>query len=74
MSFPFVRRAAFVLVKTKRLLAVESDGSHSEDKLRDLKAALSWAAVDEVRVLRRIPVDRRHNAKVNYPQLMRLLQ
>ena len=74
MSFPFVRRAAFVLVKAKRLLAVESDGSLSEDKLRDLKAALSWAAVDEVRVLRRIPVDRRHNAKVNYPQLMRLLQ
>jgi olefin beta-lactone synthetase len=74
MSLPSIRRAAFVLVKTKRLLAVESEPGLSKDKLRYLKALLSWAAVDEVRVLRRIPVDKRHNAKIDYPQLMRLLQ
>ncbi len=73
MSFPFIRRAAFVLVKGRRLLAVEGDALLAGDKLRDLREALSWAAVQEVRVLRRIPVDARHNAKVNYPQLMRLL-
>lgn len=73
MSLPFIRRAAFISAKGKRLLVVEGTRL-SEENLAGLKSSLSWAAVDEIRVLRRIPVDARHNAKVNYPQLLRLIR
>jgi acyl-CoA synthetase (AMP-forming)/AMP-acid ligase II len=74
MSFPFVRRAAFILLKGKRLLAIEVYPGSSEADLTGLKCNLAWAAVDEVRTVRSIPVDARHNAKVNYPKLMAELQ
>ena len=35
---------------------------------------LAWARLDGVILVDRIPVDRRHNAKVDYPALMRLLE
>ena len=73
MSFSFVRRAAFVSVGGKRVLAVEGAAPISRGNLTALQAALLWAPVDEVRQVRRIPVDARHNAKVNYPVLLRLL-
>ena len=34
---------------------------------------LAWAGLDEIRFVRRIPVDRRHNAKVDYVALARLV-
>ena len=73
MSFSFVRRAAFVSVGGKRVLAVEGAAPISRGNLTALQSALLWAPVDEVRQVRRIPVDARHNAKVNYPVLLRLL-
>ena len=72
MSFPFVRRSAFLCVGGKRTLAVE--GGLTKEHLKSLQTALSWVEVDDIRVLRRIPVDARHNAKVNYPGLIRLLK
>lgn len=36
-----------------------------------LKSKLAWAHIEQVLVLPRIPVDRRHNAKVDYPELER---
>jgi hypothetical protein len=33
----------------------------------------AWAAIDDYREVPRIPVDRRHNAKIDYPALGRLL-
>jgi acyl-CoA synthetase (AMP-forming)/AMP-acid ligase II len=71
MSFPFVRRCAFVLHEGKRLLAVEGDLSGSNaDSLRQ---SLLWAKLDELQKVKTIPVDSRHNAKVNYPKLRKLL-
>lgn len=74
MSFPFIRRSAFLLINGKRLLAVEGRSTPPAVELQNLKSALHWAALDEVCVLKRIPVDARHNAKVNYPQLVRLMK
>ena len=34
---------------------------------------LAWARLADVLAVRRIPVDRRHNAKVDYPALRRML-
>lgn len=66
---PNVKRAALVQHKARRLLVVEQQGND----LNDLRDALAWAGIDELRVLKTIPVDKRHNAKVDYPALSKLL-
>ncbi len=68
-----IRRSAAVAVGGRRVLALELE-SPADGTTRDkLAHAVAWAQFDEVRVLRRIPVDRRHNAKIDYPALYRLL-
>jgi acyl-CoA synthetase (AMP-forming)/AMP-acid ligase II len=69
-----VRRAAMVAHHGKRILAVEFYEGQSQADLDALRAALAWTHLDEVRPCRRIPVDKRHNAKIDYPGLYRLLE
>lgn len=66
---PQIRRSALVQHQGKRWLLVEwtQPGDPAE-----LMQRLAWAQLDEVRSLS-IPVDRRHNAKIDYPALYRLL-
>lgn len=71
MTFPAVRRAAALLHQGRRLLVVEADDDST--LVRRLQAATSWAQIDEVVTLARIPVDKRHNAKIDYPKLKELL-
>ena len=73
-----VKHAAFVAHDGRRLLALElydtvNDDSAGKDVSAALQAELAWAQVDEVRVLPRLPVDKRHNAKVDYGALRRVL-
>jgi acyl-CoA synthetase (AMP-forming)/AMP-acid ligase II len=76
-----VARSAFVSHRGRRLLVVEprADGAGSRAALTpaDLRAALmerlAWARLSDVRIVGRVPVDRRHNAKVDYPALARML-
>ncbi|MBV9612527.1 MAG: AMP-binding protein [Acidobacteriaceae bacterium] len=65
--FTGVRRSAVVRVNTRRVLALDSDSIPE-----GLPEAIRWAGIEELRLCR-IPVDRRHNAKVDYPALMKLL-
>jgi acyl-CoA synthetase (AMP-forming)/AMP-acid ligase II len=63
-----VRRAAAVEVDGQGVLVFESDGDR--DRIAaDLSRDLGWAALGAVRAVRRIPVDRRHNAKIDYERL-----
>jgi hypothetical protein len=39
-----------------------------------LRRNLAWASIDEFRFVQAIPLDKRHNAKVDYPALKRMLQ
>jgi hypothetical protein len=39
-----------------------------------LRERLAWSRLADVVVVDRIPVDARHNAKVDYPALHRMLQ
>jgi acyl-CoA synthetase (AMP-forming)/AMP-acid ligase II len=71
MTFPEVRRAAVAAHRAKRLLVVEADGNPELEQ--HLRAATAWAHIDDVVFLERLPVDRRHNAKVDYPALHELL-
>ena len=68
---PALRRCAFLARHGKRCLLVETPDSLPPGEMSRLQAALAWAGVDEVRWLPRIPVDRRHNAKIDYVALSR---
>jgi len=71
---PRLRRAALVSHHGKRVLAVEFYEAPTAADLDAVRAAVAWAQLDEVRPLRGIPVDKRHNAKIDYPSLYRLLE
>ena len=64
---PGVRRAALARIGGRIVLAYEAQRSVN------LRPALAWAAIDEVRRVDRIPLDARHNSKVDYPALARQL-
>ena len=71
---PRVRRVALVAHRGKRVLAVEFYEQHKPGDLGAVREALTWTHLDEVRPCRHIPVDKRHNAKIDYPSLYRLLE
>lgn len=67
-----VVRTALVMHHGRRVLAAQIS-EHSTGVVAALLERLAWAHLDDVIVVDRIPVDRRHNAKVEYPALMQLL-
>lgn len=68
MNDPAVRRAALIAEQGRRLLVIEAGTVPP-----GLREALTWAQFDEIRPLPQVPVDRRHNAKIDYPALRRML-
>lgn len=72
MTFPEVRRAAVIAQGGERWLVVEAHGAGHELEAR-LRQAAAWAHLARVRYLDRMPVDKRHNAKIDYPALRRAL-
>jgi olefin beta-lactone synthetase len=72
MTFPEVRRAAALAHAGGRWLVVEAGATGAELEER-LRAATAWAGIDTVRFIPRMPLDRRHNAKIDYPALRQLL-
>lgn len=73
LEHPAVARAALVAQGGRRILVVEPTGTGAFHPA-ELERALAWAALDEVRCIARIPLDKRHNAKVDYPALRSMLQ
>jgi olefin beta-lactone synthetase len=72
-SVPEVRRVALVGAGGRRTLVYERCRSGAPGVPAGLVRHTSWAAIDDYREVPRIPVDRRHNAKVDYPALSRML-
>ncbi|MBS1810585.1 MAG: AMP-binding protein [Acidobacteria bacterium] len=72
MNFPTVRRAALATRNGQRILVLELE-SREQSVLTQIREVLTWAALDAVQVVKRIPVDKRHNAKVDYPALQKML-
>jgi acyl-CoA synthetase (AMP-forming)/AMP-acid ligase II len=72
MTFPEVRRAAALVRQGRRLLVVEAAEAGPKLAAR-LKQAVAWARIEEIRFLAAMPVDKRHNAKIDYPALHRRL-
>lgn len=72
LSFhPQVRRSALVAHQGRRILAVELYDGGRNFSPASITAALPWANLDEVRQFNRLPVDKRHNAKIDYPALQK---
>jgi len=71
---PSIRRAAMVSIAGRRVLAIETATPIFSEKIQptaaisseEIQRSLAWAKVDQVVVLDRIPVDKRHNAKIDY--------
>lgn len=74
MEQPSIRRAAFVNYGQKRLLAIEPGAEFNERVRQALERKLDWALLDEIRLVKRLPVDKRHNSKIDYPALLQMLQ
>lgn len=68
-----VRRAAMVSHQGRRVLVIEFQDRTKSSDLGPLRQALAWTHLDDIRVCPRIPVDKRHNAKIDYPTLNRML-
>jgi acyl-CoA synthetase (AMP-forming)/AMP-acid ligase II len=71
MQNPAIHRAALAAVDGRRVLAIETEERLSADVIL---RSLSWTKLDQVVFLDRVPVDKRHNAKVDYVALNRMLQ
>lgn len=67
-SLPGVERAALLGRNGRRILFVQPRSGEAVVTARLLES-LSWVQLDEVRILREIPLDKRHNAKVDYTRL-----
>lgn len=66
-----VVRAALCQRDHRRILAVQAK---RPSVTKELSERLKWAELDEIILVARIPLDRRHNAKVDYPTLDRMLK
>lgn len=68
-----VRRSALIASRGQRVLVVEPTEPLSAERISQVRSSLPWASLDRVVPVRRIPVDKRHNAKIDYPALRKLL-
>ena len=75
-SVPYSREYSTRLVRHGGhvVLVVQVEpGTNREEIARQLHAQLGWARLDRILFVDVLPVDARHNAKVDYPALERLL-
>ena len=70
----WIERSALLLHGGTRLLAVQLGARAPSDAERRVQETLSWAKLDRIVRVPRIPVDRRHNAKIDYPALKKELE
>jgi len=67
-----VARVALIQCRGRRLLMVQEETKNS-CTTAELLNALAWAQLDEIKIIETIPMDKRHNAKVDYTALAKLL-
>jgi len=69
-----VRRAALISRGGKRVLVLEPAGRKFRSDCVSAANCIAAHDIDSIVTVRRIPMDPRHNAKINYPSLERLLE
>ncbi|HEY1348111.1 MAG TPA: AMP-binding protein [Ktedonobacteraceae bacterium] len=73
-SHPAIKRAAAVQVDGRRILTLELRAHASFPGKEALGRAVAQAGFDAIHIYRHLPVDKRHNAKIDYPALHHLLR
>lgn len=73
MRHPCIGQAAMVSHGGERVLVVTLNDVNAQPDLASLLKSLAFANVDTIRILKRLPVDRRHHSKIDYPALHQLL-
>lgn len=68
-----IRRSAVTSWQGRRVLVVERTSLEATVDVDALHEQLSWASLDAIHLTHRLPVDARHNAKIDYPALAELL-
>ena len=68
-----VRRAALIERHGNRVLVLETSGREFRSNCADAAKCVARFEIDRIVTVHRIPVDRRHDAKVDYPALAQLL-
>jgi olefin beta-lactone synthetase len=69
-----VHRSAFVTHRDKRTLVVELARDVAPLSRSSLLKQFEWVHLDDIVIVAAIPVDKRHNGKVDYPALEALLK
>ncbi|MCB0197148.1 MAG: AMP-binding protein [Anaerolineae bacterium] len=72
-SEPDIQRGAVVAHQKRRTLLIECTQPVNAARLAELKQTLHWAAIEDIRIVKNLPLDKRHNAKIDYPALQRQL-
>lgn len=71
---PAVRQAALVQVHARRVLALSLYTAADQSQLQQLRTSLAWAGIEQILCLDTLPVDLRHNAKIDYARLQKQLE
>ena len=72
MTHEAVKRCALILHQDQATLFIE--GEKTETVIEELQQLLNALPVEEIRFLPKIPVDKRHNSKIDYPELRKLIE
>lgn len=70
---PDVQRGAVVAHRGWRVLLVEFKRPIGAAQVAELMASLAWAGINDIRIVKKLPVDKRHNAKIDYSALQQLV-
>lgn len=68
-----IRRAALLEKECERILVLETSSREFRNNCAEAAKCVALFEIDRIVTMHRIPVDRRHDAKVDYPALARLL-
>ncbi len=64
-------KTAIFKYKDKIILVLERDNKIKE---KDIKQAINFEKIDEIKYVKKIPVDKRHSTKVDYKELRKILK
>ncbi|MBV9614111.1 MAG: AMP-binding protein, partial [Ktedonobacteraceae bacterium] len=73
-SHSAIRRSAVAAFHKQRILALELEKHAPSPDLQAIDRSVAWANFDAIRIYKHLPVDKRHNAKIDYPALSQLLE
>ena len=71
MNYPNVKQCALIMFQEKVTLVIEGDLAPKQ--LTQLRSQLAHLPVENIQMLPHIPVDKRHNAKIDYPALKAMM-